>query len=76
MPIIPGVNVPWEQMPVFIGTLVVAGVCHELGHALAAINENVGVNGFGLFLVAIYPGAFTEIENAALESVNLFRYQK
>lgn len=70
MPVVPGVNVPWEHMPLFIVALVIAGVFHELGHALAAINENVDVNGFGVFLLAIYPGAFTEIESESLGENN------
>uniref|UniRef100_A0A914WUB6 Membrane-bound transcription factor site-2 protease n=1 Tax=Plectus sambesii TaxID=2011161 RepID=A0A914WUB6_9BILA len=73
LPVVPGVNVPWEHMPLFLLSLIIAGVFHELGHALAAINENVGVNGFGVFLLAIYPGAFTEIESESLGRATLLR---
>ncbi|KAK0417761.1 hypothetical protein QR680_013194 [Steinernema hermaphroditum] len=65
-PIIPGVNIPWSHMPVFVAVLVVAGVVHELGHAMAAVGANVAVNGFGVFLFAVYPGAFTEIDTEGL----------
>lgn len=65
-PVIPGVNIPLSHLPLFMFVLVVAGVIHELGHALAAINANVRVTGFGIFLYAIYPGAFTEIDTEEL----------
>ncbi|TKR68242.1 hypothetical protein L596_024249 [Steinernema carpocapsae] len=65
-PIIPGVNIPWTHMPIFLGVLVVAGVVHELGHAMAAVGANVAVNGFGVFFYAVYPGAFTEIDTDGL----------
>ncbi|VDP34968.1 unnamed protein product [Soboliphyme baturini] len=76
VPIIPGINVPWTQLPLLFMVLMIAGLFHELGHALAAINENVNINGFGVFVVAVYPGAFTELENMALEEVSSFRKLK
>lgn len=33
---------------------------------MAAINANVKLNGFGVFLFAVYPGAFTELETDEL----------
>uniref|UniRef100_A0A0N5AIY2 Membrane-bound transcription factor site-2 protease n=1 Tax=Syphacia muris TaxID=451379 RepID=A0A0N5AIY2_9BILA len=65
-PIVPGVNVPWSHLPLFLLVLAIVGIIHELGHALAAIDANVPVSGFGIFLIAFYPGAFTEIETEAL----------
>jgi hypothetical protein len=41
VPLIPGMNVPWNHMPVMICSLIVAGVVHELGHAIAACSEKV-----------------------------------
>jgi S2P endopeptidase len=49
-------------MPIFITVLIVASIVHEAGHAFAAASANVRVTGLGIFLFAIYPGAFTEIE--------------
>lgn len=34
---------------------------HEIGHAIAASREQVRVNGFGIFLVAIFPGAYVDL---------------
>jgi S2P endopeptidase len=66
-PVIPGVNIPMSHLPLFMFVLVVSGVIHELGHAFAAINANVRVTGFGIFIYGIYPGAFTEIDTDELE---------
>lgn len=66
-PIFPGVNLPFSHLPIFILVLIISSVVHEAGHALAAANSNVRVTGLGIFLFAIYPGAFTEIHNDELD---------
>src|SRR5690554_33677 len=55
---IPGVNVPWSQMGYYLGALMVSGIVHEAGHAIAAASEGVGLRGFGIFFMGFYPGAF------------------
>uniref|UniRef100_A0A8R1ESE0 Membrane-bound transcription factor site-2 protease n=1 Tax=Caenorhabditis japonica TaxID=281687 RepID=A0A8R1ESE0_CAEJA len=45
----------------------------RLGHAWAAISNDVSVNGFGVFIVAVYPGAFTDIEPTTLKRATPFR---
>lgn len=73
---IPGVNIPIHHLPMFVFVLIIAGVIHELGHAFAALCANVRLNGFGFFLIAIYAGAFTELETEELsmyiDVINLF----
>lgn len=66
-PIFPGINLPFSHMPIFITVLIVASIVHEAGHAFAAASANVRVTGLGIFLFAIYPGAFTEIEPDELD---------
>lgn len=73
VPIIPGFNLPWSHIPIFMIVLVVAAVFHELGHAWAAISNGVTVNGFGIFVLAVYPGAFTDIEPITLKRASGFR---
>ncbi|CAI2349014.1 unnamed protein product [Caenorhabditis sp. 36 PRJEB53466] len=73
VPIIPGFNLPWSHIPIFMIVLVVAAVFHELGHAWAAISNGVTVNGFGIFILAVYPGAFTDIEPTSLKRSSPFR---
>lgn len=60
-PIMPGVNIPWSELVYYFVTLVVCGVFHEVGHALAAVTEQVRINGFGIFLFFLYPGAFVDL---------------
>lgn len=60
-PIMPGVNIPWNELAYYFITLVVCGIFHEVGHALAAVTEQVRINGFGVFLFLIYPGAFVDL---------------
>lgn len=50
----------------FIFVLIIAGILHELGHALAALIANVRLNGFGFFVFGIYVGAFTELDTEEL----------
>ncbi|VDN26250.1 unnamed protein product [Cylicostephanus goldi] len=101
VPIIPGVNLPWSHIPIFMIVLAAAAIIHELlytrfatalffslfyhlfcmiiyliqnctffhiqlGHSSAAKTYNVRVNGFGIFLLGLYPGAFTDIDPESL----------
>lgn len=43
---------------------------------MAAINENVSVSNFGVFMFGIYPGAFTELDNDTLEAASQYRRLK
>ncbi|CAI5444844.1 unnamed protein product [Caenorhabditis angaria] len=72
VPVIPGYNLPWTHIPVFMATLIVVAIIHELGHAWAARSNNVQVNGFGIFVMGIFPGAFTEIERVSLKRASKF----
>uniref|UniRef100_A0A183CJ49 Membrane-bound transcription factor site-2 protease n=1 Tax=Globodera pallida TaxID=36090 RepID=A0A183CJ49_GLOPA len=67
MPIFPGLNIPFSHIPIFVTVLILSSIVHEAGHAVAAANSNVRVTGLGVFLFAIYPGAFTEVEPDQLE---------
>jgi hypothetical protein len=62
-------------MPLFVASLVLVGVVHELGHALAACAEKVHVNGFGLFIVLVYPGAFTEIDQVCARDAHTIMFE-
>lgn len=69
-PVMPGVNLPWNQLYYYITTLVITGGFHEVGHAIAATKENVKINSFGFFLWLLYPGAFVELNTVQLEIVS------
>lgn len=72
-PVMPGVNLPWNQIAHYIFTLIVCGIFHEVGHALAAVTEQVRINGFGLFIMYLYPGAFVDLHSDHLTVISPIR---
>uniref|UniRef100_A0A915HNR7 Membrane-bound transcription factor site-2 protease n=1 Tax=Romanomermis culicivorax TaxID=13658 RepID=A0A915HNR7_ROMCU len=76
VPVVPGLNLPWSHAPLLFLVLILAGLLHELGHALVATNERVKINGFGLFLLGVYPGAFTELHHEDLYSTSAMKRLK
>ncbi|XP_047127546.1 membrane-bound transcription factor site-2 protease isoform X1 [Hydra vulgaris] len=71
-PMMPGMNLPWNEALYYFISLILAGIFHELGHAVAAVRERVNVNSFGLFLFFIYPGAFVELNSEEVEDISPF----
>ena len=69
-PLMPGVNLPWSEVHYYFITIIVCGVFHEVGHALAAVTEQVRINGFGMFLLFIYPGAFVDLHSDHLTVIS------
>ncbi len=69
-PVMPGVNLPWNDIAYYLLTLAVCGIFHEFGHALAASTEQVRVNGFGLFMLFLYPGAFVDLHSDHLSVIS------
>ncbi len=69
-PLMPGVNLPWNEVSYYFITIIVCGVFHEMGHALAAVTEQVRINGFGMFVLFIYPGAFVDLHSDHLTVVS------
>ena len=69
-PVMPGVNLPWNDIAYYLLTLTVCGVFHEAGHALAASTEQVRVNGFGVFMLFLYPGAFVDLHSDHLSVIS------
>ena len=69
-PVMPGVNLPWNDIAYYLLTLAVCGVFHEAGHALAASTEQVRVNGFGVFMLFLYPGAFVDLHSDHLSVIS------
>ncbi|KAL9968826.1 hypothetical protein ACROYT_G020963 [Oculina patagonica] len=72
-PVMPGVNVPWSQVLYYLVTLTISGVFHEFGHAISAVREQVRVNGFGMFFMAVYPGAFVDLYTEHLSVISPVR---
>ncbi|KAM3860587.1 membrane-bound transcription factor site-2 protease [Diretmus argenteus] len=68
--VVPGVNLPTSQLAYFFSALLLSGVIHELGHAVAALREQVRVNGFGIFVFVVYPGAFVDLFTTHLNLIS------
>ncbi|KAF9137633.1 Membrane-bound transcription factor site-2 protease [Mortierella sp. GBA39] len=66
IPMIPGVTLPLSHLPYYLIALLVSGVIHEAGHAIAAAREKTQVSSAGIFLYILYPGAFVELSPRAL----------
>ncbi|OQR73327.1 membrane-bound transcription factor site-2 protease-like [Tropilaelaps mercedesae] len=60
-PALPGINLPFSDLPFYIATLIICSVLHEFGHALAASKEGVRINGVGAFVVVVFPGAYVDL---------------
>lgn len=74
--LLPGVNLPLNQIGYYIVALLICSITHELGHGVAAVLEDVPVLGFGLQLMFIVPIAFTELDNDHLQSARLWKKLK
>eukprot|EP00181_Compsopogon_caeruleus_P005087 CAMPEP_0184687962 /NCGR_PEP_ID=MMETSP0312-20130426/28109_1 /TAXON_ID=31354 /ORGANISM="Compsopogon coeruleus, Strain SAG 36.94" /LENGTH=549 /DNA_ID=CAMNT_0027144617 /DNA_START=207 /DNA_END=1857 /DNA_ORIENTATION=+ len=60
-PLLPGVNLPKNQIWYILIALFASTIFHELGHALAAGAENLRVSGVAGFIALIFPGAFVQM---------------
>lgn len=74
--LLPGVNLPLNQIVYYIMALLICSVVHEAGHAIAAVLEDVPVIGFGLQLMFVIPVAFTEIDTDHFQSAKLWKKLK
>ena len=70
--LIPGVNIPLNQVSLLIIALVVCLIVHEFGHAIAADYHDVKVESFGFSIFYFLPSAFVAIETESLERRPLF----
>ena len=76
VPVVPGVNLPWNQVGYYFVILLFLAVVHEAGHAFAAAREQVRVNGFAVFLFLIYPGAYVDLQSDHLKVISPRRQLK
>ncbi|KOC69888.1 Membrane-bound transcription factor site-2 protease [Habropoda laboriosa] len=65
-PMLPGIDVPCNEIGYYIITLVICTFMHELGHALAAAREDVQLFGLGILIVFIIPTAYVHISSEQL----------
>ncbi|RZC39934.1 Peptidase M50 domain containing protein [Asbolus verrucosus] len=75
-PVVPGVNLPASEMGYYSLTLLISSVLHELGHALAAVQEDVNVINVGANVIFILPIAYVNINSDKLFSLNPWKRLK
>ncbi|GAB0090807.1 Membrane-bound transcription factor site-2 protease [Sergentomyia squamirostris] len=71
--LVPGVTLPLDEIHYFLVTLLVSSVIHELGHAVAAVLEDVPLLGFGVKVYYFLPVALTELNSEQLMGLRAWR---
>lgn len=70
---LPGVNLPLDEIGYYIAALGICSVVHEIGHAFAAVLEDVPVTGFGFHVLLAMPVAYTELGSDQLNGLRTWR---
>ncbi|XP_035742487.1 membrane-bound transcription factor site-2 protease-like isoform X1 [Vespa mandarinia] len=70
-PMLPGIDMPFNEIGYYTVTLVICTIVHELGHALAAVREDVQLYGIGILLAFTIPIAYVNINNEQFISLPL-----
>ncbi|CAH0553742.1 unnamed protein product [Brassicogethes aeneus] len=68
-PMLPGINLPVSELGYYSLTLVICSIVHEMGHALAAVRENVSLECVGVNAIFILPVAFVLLGTEKLFSL-------
>lgn len=68
-PIVPGFNLPASEIGYYSATLIIASIVHELGHALAAVMEDVNLIEFGVSIFFILPVAYVNLATEKLFTI-------
>ncbi|XP_056633297.1 membrane-bound transcription factor site-2 protease [Diorhabda sublineata] len=68
-PVIPGFNLPASEIGYYSATLIVASIVHELGHALAAVMEDVNLIDVGVSIFFLLPVAYVNLATEKLFSI-------
>lgn len=71
VPLLPGVTIPLEELPLLLIPIGVAVLFHEVAHALVARATGVRVKDAGFILLAFIPGAFVEPDESELRRAPL-----
>nr|SVE74263.1 EOG090X08FA [Daphnia barbata] len=75
-PAVPGVNLPLSDLPYYILTLLTCTVVHEIGHAVAAVSEQIPLVSFGIFIWLFIPAAFVELSTNDVTSLSSWQQLK
>lgn len=75
-PVIPGVNLPASEIGYYSLSIIVCSFIHELGHAIAAVKEDVHIVNIGFNLFFILPVAYVNLSSEKLLNLNPWRQLK
>uniref|UniRef100_A0A0A9XDY4 Membrane-bound transcription factor site-2 protease n=1 Tax=Lygus hesperus TaxID=30085 RepID=A0A0A9XDY4_LYGHE len=70
-PLVPGWNLPTSDFGYYISSLLISSVIHELGHAIAAVREDVHLIGFSASIFFVVPMVMTHLDQ--LDPLPAFR---
>ncbi|XP_076237048.1 membrane-bound transcription factor site-2 protease [Calliopsis andreniformis] len=70
-PVVPGINIPLNEIGYYIITIIVCGITHEIGHALAASREDVQLFGVGILIVFTIPMTYVLVNSEQLDLLPL-----
>ncbi|XP_034829152.1 membrane-bound transcription factor site-2 protease [Maniola hyperantus] len=73
---LPGVNIPASDFWVYFMAIAFSSIFHELGHAAAAAQEDVQLLAVGVYVFAIIPIAFVELNTEHLNSLSITKRLK
>lgn len=75
-PVLPGVNLPLSELGYYSLTLLISSLVHELGHALAAAQEDIALNNVGANIILVLPIAFVNLNSDKLFSLQPWKRLK
>ncbi|KAI8988605.1 hypothetical protein BDF20DRAFT_856656 [Mycotypha africana] len=73
LPMIPGVTLPMSHIGYYLCALIICGLFHEAGHAIAAYSQGIHIQSSGMFVIYLYPGAFVNIPDQQLQTLKAFQ---
>lgn len=68
--VIPGIDFPASELGYYSLVLLICSVFHELGHAIAAVKEDIHLGGVGFSCFFILPVAYVQISSERLMQLN------
>ncbi|XP_049872506.1 membrane-bound transcription factor site-2 protease [Pectinophora gossypiella] len=68
---VPGINIPASDFWVYFLAIGFSSIIHELGHAMAAAQEDVQLVSVGMFVFTIIPIAFVQLNTEHLNTIEI-----